>query len=405
MDFELGILGLLALACVLVWWLNRSSTNSQSSSGQASSYVEGLNFLLNDQPDRAVEAFTESLDVNADTLETHLALGKLMRRQGHVDRAIRIHQNVLARPSLAAKDQHQVHLELAKDFMSAGLLDRAEMLLKEVIAESAELRSMAQHYLMEIYQDESEWLEAIEVARSLLQSKYVRSQPEEKKYITRLISHFYSELAIEARTAGDIDAARGYLNKAISTDKSGVRVAVLNAARLNAEQNYRQAIKLLSKIGVDDPAWFSACLPTLLESYEGLHPEKGVESLWQYLNEKSSGGPSAAEVLFITKTLIEKSNKAGNVELASEILKQYLDKHNNLALSNLLLGVTLNRTSQGEKNDNHYLAQLHQELERHIGQQKLYRCQRCGFSGRQLNWRCPSCKHWDSCQRVDEVSA
>ena len=404
MDLWVALGGVAFAVVIFAWWMGRSGGPSREEvRTSGGSYVEGLNYLLDDKPDRAVEAFMASLDVNTDTLETHLALGKLMRRQGHVDRAIRIHQNVLARPSLAPEDQHQVHLELARDFMSAGLLDRAEMLLKEVIEESVTLRSLAQRYLLEIYQDESEWLDAIEVARSLLQSKYVRSQVDEKKYITRLISHFYSELAVQARVAGDTDAARQYLNKAIATDKTGVRVAILNAARLNVEGSYRQAIKTLARLGIDDPAWFSACLPTLLESFEGLHPEEGAEKLWEYLQEKSSGQPGASEVLFIAKKLIANSaTDPASAERAKHILSEYLIKKPSLALGNLLLGLQLAGSESGSTD---YLVQLHKQLDEYINNRKLYRCQHCGFSGRELHWRCPSCKRWDSCQRVDEVNA
>lgn len=408
MEVSIGLLGLVVLVVILIAWMLPGGGRKAEKKQSTLAYVEGLNFLLDDKPDRAVEAFMASLDVNTDTLETHLSLGKLMRRQGHVDRAIRIHQNVLARPSLAAEDQHLVHLELAKDFMTAGLLDRAEMLLQEVIEESADLRSMAQRYLLELYQDESEWQQAIDVAKSLLQSKYVRSQPEEKKYITRLVSHFYCELASQSQHVGDLESARSYLNQAISTDKLGVRVAVLNGARLNAEGNFKQAIKSLGKISVKNPAWFSACLPTLLESHEGLLPGEGVEKLWQYLKEKSPGDLNASEVMYVAKEYIARSGEQPEkLEAAENILQEYLSKNQNLALSNMLLGLQLRKSVlQPIINDSSAnLTRLHEELGKHIGSQKLYRCEQCGFSGRQLYWRCPSCKRWDSCLRIEEVSA
>ena len=259
----LAVLASVLTALVLGLWIGgqRLATRKGHASVQPGSYAQGLNFLLDDQPDKAVEEFVRALEVNPDTLETHLALGKLMRRQGHVNRAIRIHQNVLSRPSLDPGHQHQVHLELARDFMAAGLLDRAELLLKEVISESPDLRSRAQRYLIEIYQDESEWQEAADVAQSLLQSKYVRGQPEEKKYILRMIAHFYCELATQASEEKKYAEARRLLAKAASTDKTGVRVAVLTSTKQNADGNYRQAIRTLGKLSTDNPAWFAACLP------------------------------------------------------------------------------------------------------------------------------------------------
>ncbi|MBT8148903.1 MAG: lipopolysaccharide assembly protein LapB, partial [Gammaproteobacteria bacterium] len=146
---DVALVGLLTLAIGIGFFLGKRAAKAaaqRAAFAPDKNYFQGLNYLLNEQPDKAVEAFVDSLDVNSYTLETHLALGKLMRRQGQVDRAIRIHQNLLARPVLEEADQHQVHLELARDFMAAGLLDRAEVLLQEVIGESTELRGIAQRY-------------------------------------------------------------------------------------------------------------------------------------------------------------------------------------------------------------------------------------------------------------------
>ena len=135
---DLSLFILLTVAIAIGFFLGRRGTAAVRqrlfSSTLKKRYFQGLNYLLNEQPDKAVDAFIDALEVNDNTLETHLALGKLMRKQGQVDRAIRIHQNLLARPQLNLPDQHQVHLELARDFMAAGLLDRAEMLLRDVMA-------------------------------------------------------------------------------------------------------------------------------------------------------------------------------------------------------------------------------------------------------------------------------
>lgn len=413
----------IALVALLVglWLGRRKMFQARVSPGSEKvSYMQGLNFLLDDKPDKAVEEFVRALEVNPDTLETHLSLGKLMRKQGHVNRAIRIHQNVLARPSLDVEHQHQVHLELARDFMAAGLLDRAEVLLQEVISESAELRSRAQRHLIEIYQDESEWEQAIEVASSLLQSKYVRGQPEEKKYILRMIAHFYCELAQQATNEQDADRAARYLNQAASVDKTGIRVAVLKATKYNVEGNYRQAIKTLGKLSADNPAWFSACLPTLLESFQGLDAQNGTEKLWDHLQSNVAGKPRAAEILFVVDRLLEQPTDARQIALAEEILTKSLDPSSKeyqgegktggdrfndrreLALMTRKLGLG---SAAGEGGDVQLLKNLHQNLEAHLSSFKTYRCNNCGFSGRQLHWRCPSCKRWDSCQRIDQTEA
>lgn len=432
------------VALLLGLWLGRKTLTTRfERRRESTSYMQGLTFLLDDEPDKAVEEFVRALEVNPDTLETHLALGKLMRKQGHVNRAIRIHQNVLARPSLDPKQQHQIHLELARDFMAAGLLDRAELLLKEVISESAELRSRAQRYLIEIYQDESEWLQAIEVANSLLQSKFIKSQADEKKYVQRMVSHFYCELAQSATAAQDIEAARKYLSLAAATDKTGVRVAVLTATKFNLEGNFRQAIKVLGKLGSGSSAWFAACLPTLLESFNGLYPEQGKAKLWAYLKENAvAGKPSASEAIFLVDQLLKaQPANSENLHLAKHILRASLDQPSfelpntehfiaeqpsaersasargekegmklhggerlvgsDLALLNKLAALELSAAPSDAMT---LFSKLVTELELQLQAGKLYRCDNCGFSGQQLNWRCPSCKRWDSCQRIDETT-
>ncbi|MBR9805580.1 lipopolysaccharide assembly protein LapB [bacterium] len=237
-------------------------------------YYRGLNFLLNEQPDRAVDAFVESLAVDDSTLETHLALGKLMRKQGQVDRAIRIHQNLLARPTLDPRHQHQAHLELARDFLKAGLLDRAELLLNEVIGESAELRGIAQRYLLDIYQDESEWQQAITVGTALLGTKYVKSRVDQRLEFQRMVAHFHCELALKA----DGQAAKSWLNKALAADKSCAR-ATMQLAELSLDEGLpKQALKWLKGIPSQDASLFAESLPLMRASYLALDALDGYHN-------------------------------------------------------------------------------------------------------------------------------
>ena len=166
---DLGIFFLLFLAIAIGWLLGRrSSTAPVNSPALPSQYYKGLNDILDGRPDGAIDSFINALEVNTETLETHIALGNLLRKKGEVERAIRIHQNLLARPSLPRSQVHQAHLELARDYISAGLLDRAERLLLDLVDESPEQRRTAHLHLLEIYQSERDWLRAIEVASELL---------------------------------------------------------------------------------------------------------------------------------------------------------------------------------------------------------------------------------------------
>lgn len=364
------------------------------------SYFQGLNYLLNEQPDKAVEAFVQSLDVNSYTLETHLSLGKLMRKQGQVDRAIRIHQNLLARPQLDLQGQHQVHLELARDFMSAGLLDRAEALLQEVIAESAVLRSIAQRYLMEIYQDESEWQDAIDVAQSVLQSKYMKANAEARKEIQRMIVHFYCELAEENMAGNDENRAREMLDRAASIDKAVLRVVLLTASNDNAQGKYKQTIKMLSRFEAQNPAWFSLCLPILQQAYIAQYDDQGFELFGDHLRMHVANHRATPVVIFLVDQLLSKINTQPEyLQQARDVLSGFIRQHDSLTASSKLVELNLAMRAEDSEQD---VVNLQRRVRELLDKRNLYQCGNCGFAGRQLHWRCPSCKNWDSMRWIDD---
>lgn len=403
---DVALLGLFTLAIAigvfLGRWQSKKSLLPHNLFSPNKSYFQGLNFLLNEQPDKAVEEFVRLLEVNTYTLETHLALGKLMRKQGQVDRAIRIHQNLLSRPQLEEEEHHQVHLELARDFMAAGLYDRAETLLQEVIGESVELRSVAQRYLLDIYQYESEWEEAIEVARALLQSRYMKANPEARRQISRMIAHFYCQLAENAQASNDIVNASRYIDMASGADKTVIRVSMICASLENAQAKYRQAIKTIQKIESQSPEWFAACLPILLNACLKLNEEKGFDQFLQYVDDHLANNQSALVVSFVVEQLLKRTpTESHRLQQAEYLLTRNIDQHASLTASNSLVELKLDEDQPVEelkKATRQLVGQVRQMLE----QQNFYRCGNCGFSGRQLHWRCPSCKEWDSIIRLQE---
>ncbi|NNF96569.1 MAG: tetratricopeptide repeat protein, partial [Halobacteria archaeon] len=180
---------LLPIAALSGWWLGRRSKarrQEESSLELPSSYLRGLNYLLNEQQDKAIDLFIQLLDVDNDTVETHLALGSLFRRRGEVDRAIRIHQNLIARPTLSKEQRMQALFELGQDYMRAGLLDRAETLLGELIGNEPHTVAALQH-LLDIYQQEKDWDKAIQIAQRL------ESRTGQSK--RNLIAQYYCEKA------------------------------------------------------------------------------------------------------------------------------------------------------------------------------------------------------------------
>src|SRR3990172_1959632 len=242
---------LLPLAALSGWWAAWRSMKAAASEGQKRihpEYFKGLNFVLNEQPDKAIEVFIRMLEVDSETVETHLALGNLFRRRGEVDRAIRIHQNLIARPTLSRDERSVAMLELGMDYMRSGLFDRAENLFKEVV-ESGSHTIQAYTELLDIYQQEKDWDNAINSARRL---ENVSGQK-----FNQIIAHFYCEKAEEMRARKEEREVRDNLHKAISIDPECVRASILEAELIYEEGKYKQAIRAYKRIEKQNPDYLS----------------------------------------------------------------------------------------------------------------------------------------------------
>ena len=233
---------LLLLAGVIGWFLAQIFYKNRSKPKIPGEYLKGLNYLLNEQPDKALEVFIDLVDVDTETVETHLVLGNMFRRRGEVDRAIRIHQNLIARPALEAIDKSTALLELAKDYLKAGLLDRAETLLNDVI-EIGMQTDEAYPLLLGLYEQEKEWSLAIETTKKLEKVK--------GKKMNHITAHYYCELSeVAFENSGNDEnepkkLAKQLAKKALSYDKNCARASVLLGNIAMHEENYKAAIKIL----------------------------------------------------------------------------------------------------------------------------------------------------------------
>lgn len=389
------LLLLIFIAIAIGWGLGRFGRSTRQLTHEQKQgypqYYKGLNYLLNDRPDSALDSFIEALDVNSETLETHLAVGNLMRRKGEVDRAIRIHQNLLSRPSISVVHLHQAHLELARDFISAGLLDRAERLLGDLLKEAPELREVCIGHLLEIYQDEREWQKAIDLARQLVprRSLLKTSKPADKG-ISRALSHYACELAELAMDKNDYHGARAQLKQALTYDRNCVRASLLKADIEVRTGHYAEAIKSLRKVRKQDPAFLPQTLPMLKSCHQKLGDDEGFQ---QYLRESQQMHPSATLVLALTENIQDTQGDNAAVSFISDELKQ---KPTMRGLAKLIeLHIT---DSQGSIREN--LSLLQSLIDDLLQSQPQYQCHHCGFSGHQLHWMCPSCQRWGEVKPV-----
>ncbi|MEP5567465.1 MAG: lipopolysaccharide assembly protein LapB [Halioglobus sp.] len=394
------VFALLFVAIAIGWYLGRrSQANSVSAPDLPGQYYKGLNYLLDGKPDGAVDAFINALEVNSETLETHIALGNLLRKRGEVDRAIRIHQNLLARPSLPRAQVHQAHLELARDYISAGLLDRAERLLLDLVAESQVQRRDSQLHLLDIYQSEREWQQAIDIAVELLPRKSLlggsaATVDEPGQSVSVVLSHYYCELASERRKVRDLQGARNLLQEALAMDKQSVRASIMLGEVEYDAGRYKQAVKALRRVRQQDPLYISESVPSLRECYRELGDEK---SLLTYLRDCLDAHPSPPLLLAAAEDI----RVVDGGSIAEQFLVEQLEKMPSLRGMEKLVSLQMSDTEGKSRDDLSLLQQLVQRL---IEERPSYRCSHCGFSGRHLHWFCPGCKYWGTIRPIRGTS-
>lgn len=384
-------LAVLFVAVAAGWWLGRRSVQRPPVGSLPGQYYKGLNYLLEDRPDGAVDAFINALEVNSETLETHIALGNLLRKRGEVDRAIRIHQNLLARPSLPRAQVHHAHLELARDYISAGLFDRAERLLKDLVSHSPEQRRASLRYLLEIFQSQREWQQAIDTARALMPRRGLLGGAgagvplgANRQPVNVALGHYHCELAEVLTQSGKRGEARAQLQEALNRDRHCVRASLMLAQLDMDESEYRRAISWLRRVEQQDPDLVAEAVPQLRICHRALG--EGRE-LREYLQGCLQATPGVSLLLATAEEISEAEGRGP----AADFLAASLSGQPSLHGLAKLLELKLAAAGDGVRDQ---LEQLQIHLNRLIAEQPTYRCSHCGFSGRQLHWFCPGCKHW-----------
>lgn len=347
-------------------------------------YLKGLNFLLNEQPDKAIDVFIQLLEVDSDTIETHLALGSLFRRRGEVDRAIRIHQNLIARPSLTKEQRSQALFELGQDYLKAGLLDRAESLFSDLIA-SAPHTEVALNYLIDIYQQERDWEKAIETARR------IEVKTGNKQYAR--VAHYYCELAEQAVRGGDKSRAQKLVRKALATNKNSVRASLLEGKLEIQNGNDKAAIKALRRIEQQDITYLSEAIPLLVECYQR---QDRMDELMDYLEQLMSQQQAVSAVLVLS----EQIQKQRGENEATHFITESLKKHPSIKLLDKLIDLNIKQTAEPVRDKLQVLKDVTAKL---LANKPVYQCHLCGFSSKQLYWQCPGCRTWESLKPIQGV--
>lgn len=347
-----------------------------------SEYLKGLNFLLNDQNDQALEHFLRLVQVDDQTIETHFALGSLFRRRGEVDRAIRVHQNIIARPTLPKEQRDQALFALARDYLHAGLLDRAENLFAQ-LAEGANHRLDSLGHLCRIYEQESEWENAVVAARQLEAAKRPGAAAQ--------LSNYYCELAREALDRGDVAKAREYVRLSQARRQRLTRGAILRAEIAAQQSDQVLATRLFRQVLSQDGVYLIELLPRLQELFDA--DSDGLDTLLQdIVGERAGARDEIARAALhhpdIRSAYIDECVRA--YILDDEVLSSFVETRQ------LIEGASQALAEQA-------IEKLREAMAKLAASSPRYRCHQCGFSSRQLLWQCPGCRSWESLRPIEKV--
>jgi len=377
---------LLPLAAASGWYLaSRGGAHRRGEPPTLSKdYFKGLNYLLNEQPDKAIDVFIAMLEVESDTIETQLALGNLFRRRGEVDRAIRIHQNLITHSALGDEQRSLAALELGMDYMRSGLFDRAERLFKSLL-DSGTHTKKALSQLLDIYQQEQDWDKAIACAREI--------ETRCKEDMGRITAQFYCEWAQQCELQGQTAEAVRLLQRGLEVDPGCARASLMEGRIAEASSDTRAAVMAFKRIEHQDPSVLVQALPHLLECYRSLGQSNELIAYLQTLVAKKFD----VHILLMLADLIAEER---GIEAAISYLSEELNRRPSLRGLNQMLKYS---NAHGAALSKPQLTVLSDYVGRLLRHRSNYQCQHCGFLAKTHHWQCPTCKHWNSMRPVDDL--
>ncbi|TVO59219.1 lipopolysaccharide assembly protein LapB [Denitromonas ohlonensis] len=340
------------------------------------SYLNGLNFLLNEQPDKAIDAFIEAVRIDPDTVELHFALGSLFRRRGETERAIRMHQHLVDREDLNESQRLQALAELGQDYLKAGLLDRAESVFLRL--RGTALNDVALRDLLEIYQQEKDWPKAIDIAKALPDHESVWWRKE--------MANFHCEMASDALADSRLDDAETAIQSALQINPRSVRGSLIKGDLAARRGDLDEAVVAWKRIEGQDPLYLSLAAERLMKAYDAQgRIEDGLQLLRAYLERHSS--------LDLLDVLFDRTLKLAGSLSAYDLVRDELRRNPSVLGLDKMLEAALVAAPTELRPDIELVRQL---VHSHTRRVARYRCDSCGFKARQFYWRCPACGGWET---------
>jgi lipopolysaccharide biosynthesis regulator YciM len=389
MDLDFWWLLAIPVAFALGWMAARYDLKTllSESANLPRSYFRGLNFLLNEQPDQAIDAFIEVVKLDPETIELHFALGNLFRRRGETDRAIRVHQNLLSRADLPVNERDHALFELGQDFLKAGLLDRAEETFGKL--ETGDYALGAQRSLLTIYEIEKDWNKSIETAQRLAS---MGAAPLNKE-----IAQFHCELAQEALEQKNAAQARTQLDLALRANPQNVRAAILAGDVQAAGGDHAGAISEWRRVEAQNPAYLPLVAEKLMKAYAALgRSAEGADLLTSYVDRYPSN-----DLLDVAYEYV--ADLRGN-DAAHTLARSQMQKSPNLAGMTRLIEAQIATADEPRRGELELMRTLIKQRTKNLPR---YTCQNCGFRARLFYWQCPGCSGWETYapRRVEPIAA
>jgi lipopolysaccharide biosynthesis regulator YciM len=381
MNPQLILFLLLPIATFSGWYFGsrgKSRVKENKSFHFSRNYFKGLNFLLNEQPDKAVDIFIKMIEIDNDTVDTYLAIGSLFRRRGEVDRAIRIHQNLIARPNLKKYHRIQALIALGQDYLNAGVYDRAERLFLEAEDISGVPNPIAYKNLLLIYQQEKEWYKAIDYANKLTHIG------DEK--INQSLANYYCELIEDKRENFSVTQKLELLKKALKINPKSVRASLLEGALLTQLQRYNDAINAYTRVKSQNICFLVETIEPIAICYEQLNKKT---AMIDYLNQCLAESPR----LDIILVMADKLSLWHGEKVAIRFLTEKLQQCSSVAGIERLMNLYQKANFFVSNNEFNVLHRLMKKL---LHETAGYQCEHCGFLSKLLQWLCPGCQRWNT---------
>jgi lipopolysaccharide assembly protein B len=389
MDLDLWWLLVIPVAFAFGWVAARYDLKAllSESANLPRSYFRGLNFLLNEQPDQAIDAFIEVVKLDPETIELHFALGNLFRRRGETDRAIRVHQNLLSRADLPVTERDHALYELGQDFLKAGLLDRAEETFKAL--QTGDYALGAQRALLTIYQIEKDWIKSIDTARRL-ETMGAASLDKE-------VGHFHCELAQEALQQKKPDEARRQLDLALKAYPQNVRATILFGDVDAAAGEHEKAVTEWRGVEEQNAAYLPLVAEKVMKGYTALgREEEGADLLTSWVDRYPSND--------LLDAAYQHVSALRGPEAAHALARTQMQKSPNLAGMTRLLEAQQATAEEPRRSELELMRTLIRQRTKNLPR---YTCQNCGFRARLFYWQCPGCSGWETYapRRVEPIVA